>query len=432
MTPGSMGSRSGTDSTQPLPRVPSTATQRVRWISFGPVRSLPSAEPNPAPLDDGSLRALLLDSIDCWGGAPVAVAGIAARVACTAASRRSRLSTPSEQAKINFLDAISHADLASIKTMLMLSIPEGVRLDTGLDTKGTTALMFAARTGREDLARFLLSDEVIAILHGPVDLSVRDVHGRTAADIALAAAMNWPMLAVTRQPRVALLSTGDELQHPGEPLGPAQIIASNGIGLAAFVAACGGTPINLGIARDNLPDLHRALDGARGADVLVTTGGASVGELDLIQQALKDKGAKLDFWKIAMRPGKPVMFGTIGALPVLGLPGNPVSALVTATLFLRPIIQRLLGQNGIETAPAFARLGTALKANDQRQDYLRATLARGADGGLVATPFPKQDSAMLSLIAKADALIIRPPHAPAASEGDITEILPLSGGCLSI
>ncbi|WP_374381398.1 gephyrin-like molybdotransferase Glp [Dongia sp.] len=254
----------------------------------------------------------------------------------------------------------------------------------------------------------------------------------SARDIALAAAMNWPMLSVTRKPRVALLSTGDELQHPGEPLGPAQIIASNGIGLAAFVTACGAEPINLGIARDNLPDLYRALDGARGADVLVTTGGASVGELDLIQQALKDKGAKLDFWKIAMRPGKPVMFGAVGTLPVLGLPGNPVSALVTATLFLRPIIQRLLGQNGIETAPAFARLGSALKANDQRQDYLRATLSRGADGGLVATPFPKQDSAMLSLIAKADALIIRPPHAPAANEGDATEILPLDGGCLSI
>lgn len=254
----------------------------------------------------------------------------------------------------------------------------------------------------------------------------------SARDIALAAAMNWPSLTVTRRPRVALLSTGDELQHPGEPLGPAQIIASNGIGLAALVTACGGESINLGIARDNMADLHRALDGARGADVLVTTGGASVGELDLIQQALKDKGAKLDFWKIAMRPGKPVMFGTLGALPVLGLPGNPVSAIVTATLFLRPAIQRLLGQKGIDTQPVFARLGMALKANDQRQDYLRATLTRGADGGLVASPFPKQDSAMLSLIAKADALIIRPPHAPAAQAGDVTEILPLSGGCLGI
>lgn len=254
----------------------------------------------------------------------------------------------------------------------------------------------------------------------------------TARDIALAAAMNWPSVTVTRRPRIAILSTGDELQQPGEPLGAAQIVASNGIGLAALAMACGATPINLGIARDNLADLHRALDGARGADLLVTTGGASVGELDLIQQALTDKGAKLDFWKIAMRPGKPVMFGELGALPVLGLPGNPVSALVTATLFLRPVIDKLLGRVMSESAPVTAKLGVALKANDQRQDYLRATLTRGNDGGLIASPFPRQDSAMLSLIAQADALIIRPPHAAAANIGDVTEILPLSGGCLSL
>lgn len=254
----------------------------------------------------------------------------------------------------------------------------------------------------------------------------------TARDVALAAAMNWPSVTVTRRPRIAILSTGDELQHPGEPLGSAQIIASNGIGLAAMVTACGGVPINLGIARDNMPDHYRAIDGARGADLLVTTGGASVGELDLIQQALIDKGAKLDFWKIAMRPGKPVMFGQLGAMPVLGLPGNPVSALVTAALFLCPAIDRLLGRSIAETGPVTAKLGTALKANDQRQDYLRATLARGAGGELVVTPFQKQDSAMLSLIAHADALIIRRPHAPAANIGDTTEILPLTGGCLSI
>nr|WP_298687168.1 gephyrin-like molybdotransferase Glp [uncultured Dongia sp.] len=254
----------------------------------------------------------------------------------------------------------------------------------------------------------------------------------TARDIALAAAMNWPSVTVTRRPRVAILSTGDELQHPGEPLGPAQIVASNGIGLAALVTACGGDAINLGIARDTMADLDRALDGAQGADLLVTTGGASVGELDLIQQALKDKGAELDFWKIAMRPGKPVMFGELGALPVLGLPGNPVSALVTATLFLRPVIDRLLGRVTSETGSITAKLGVALKANDQRQDYLRATVSRGADGSLIASPFPKQDSAMLSLIAQADALIIRPPHAPAASAGELTEIMPLNSGCLSI
>jgi len=290
--------------------------------------------------------------------------------------------------------------------------------DTVTVREGTTTLGQHVRTAGNDFRTGAIGLEAGRLL--------------SARDIALAAAMNWPNVTVARRPRVALLSTGDELQHPGEPLGPAQIIASNGIGLAAFVTACGGEPINLGIARDNMADLHRALDGARGADVLVTIGGASVGELDLIQQALKDKGAKLDFWKIAMRPGKPVMFGTLGDLPVLGLPGNPVSAIVTATLFLRPVIHRLLGQNGTDTGPAFARLGATLKANDQRQDYLRATLTRAADGSLIAAPFTKQDSAMLSLIAKADALIIRPPHAPAAQEGDVTEILPLAGGCLGI
>lgn len=259
-------------------------------------------------------------------------------------------------------------------------------------------------------------------------------HGRqlTARDVALAAAMNWPFLAVTRKPRIAILSTGDELQHPGEILGPAQIVASNGFGLAALVTACGGEPNYLGIARDNLADLDRMIAAAGGADLLVTTGGASVGEHDLIQKALAARGAKLDFWKIAMRPGKPVMFGALGAMPVLGLPGNPVSALVTATLFLKPAIEKMLGRVGGATFPATAKLGAAMKANDQRQDYLRATLDRDAEGALVATPFSKQDSAMLSLIAKADALIVRPPHAPEAKAGDTTEIVPLAGGSESI
>lgn len=254
----------------------------------------------------------------------------------------------------------------------------------------------------------------------------------TARDVALAAAMNWPFLSVTRRPRVAILSTGDELQHPGELLGPAQIVASNGFGLAALVTACGGEPHYLGIARDNLADLDRMIDAAGGANLLVTSGGASVGEHDLIQKALAARGARLDFWKIAMRPGKPVMFGTLGTLPVLGLPGNPVSALVTGTLFLKPAIERMLGIAATGASPVTAKLGTAMKANDQRQDYLRASLTRDANGGLVAMPFPKQDSAMLSLIARADALIIRAPHAPEAKAGDSTEILLLSGGALSI
>lgn len=248
----------------------------------------------------------------------------------------------------------------------------------------------------------------------------------SARDVALAAAMNWPFLTVTRKPRIAILSTGDELQHPGEALSPTQIVASNGFGLAALVTASGGEPHYLGIARDSLDDLDRMITGASGADLLVTTGGASVGEHDLIQKALAARGAELAFWKIAMRPGKPVMFGMLGAMPVLGLPGNPVSALVTGTLFLKPAIEKMLGIAAHDTAMATAKLGSDLKANDQRQDYLRATLSRDAEGALVATPFPRQDSAMLSLIAQADCLIIRPPHAAAAKTGDVTEILSLT------
>lgn len=254
----------------------------------------------------------------------------------------------------------------------------------------------------------------------------------SARDIALAAAMNCPWLSVSRRPRVALLSTGDELVNPGDPVGPAQIIGSNGIGLSAFVTACGGEPLNLGIARDTMADLNHALEAAAGCDVLVTLGGASVGDHDLVQKALKARGLDLAFWKVAMRPGKPLMFGRLGAMNVLGLPGNPVSAIVTATLFLKPAIERMLGLRATAHPNPTVTLGRDLRANDQRQDYLRAHLSVDASGRSIATPFDKQDSAMLSLMASADCLIIRPPLAPAAKAGDAVEVLMLGGGCLSI
>ena len=169
--------------------------------------------------------------------------------------------------------------------------------------------------------------------------------------------MNRPWLKVTRRPRIALLSTGDELVNPGDPVGPAQIIGSNGIGLAALVRAFGGEPVNLGIARDTLEDLDRAIEAALGFDMLVTSGGASVGEHDLVQTALTNRGMLLDFWKIAMRPGKPLMFGTLDTLKVLGLPGNPVSTIVTALLFLKPAIERMLGLSGVDPAREVALLG---------------------------------------------------------------------------
>jgi molybdopterin molybdotransferase len=253
----------------------------------------------------------------------------------------------------------------------------------------------------------------------------------TARDIGLAAAANRPWLKVRRRPRVAILSTGDELSMPGEPLGPAGIVGSNGLALAAFVRACGGEPIDLGIARDDRGALGSMLDGAVGADLLITTGGASVGDHDLVQDALATRGMKLAFWKIAMRPGKPVMFGQLGNTPVLGLPGNPVSALVCALIFVKPAFAVMEGRevtNDVETAI----LGSDLRANDLRQDYLRARLSRNAEGKLVAAPMERQDSAMMAFLAQADGLVIRPPHAPAAKAGETVQVLPFRHDLMGI
>jgi molybdopterin molybdotransferase len=243
----------------------------------------------------------------------------------------------------------------------------------------------------------------------------------TARDIGLAAAGNHPWLTVYRRPRIALLATGDEISLPGEPISPGGIVSSNAHALAAFVTACGGEPLILPIAADDLTALAAAIAATKGADMLVTTGGASVGAHDLVQEALAAAGMTLDFWKIAMRPGKPLMAGTLGAMPVLGLPGNPVSAFVCAWLFLAPAIARLAGQEEAAPAPVPARLATAMKANDVREDYVRATAARDT-AGWVVTPFPVQDSGMLRTLARADALIRRPPFDAARAAGDVVDM----------
>lgn len=244
-------------------------------------------------------------------------------------------------------------------------------------------------------------------------------------DIALAAAMNHPELPVRRRPRVAVLATGDELAPPGTDPGPDRIISSNSYGVGAMVRQFGGEAIDLGIA----PDTHDALaTGVRraqalGAEILVTLGGASVGDHDLVQDALKSEGLSLDFWQIAMRPGKPLMFGRLGDMRVLGLPGNPVSALVCARLFLVPLVEALLGLPAQGGGDVPAVLGGDLPENDRRQDYLRATISRDAAGGLVATPFARQDSSMLATLGRAGAFIVRPPHAPAARAGETCAVM---------
>lgn len=251
----------------------------------------------------------------------------------------------------------------------------------------------------------------------------------TARDVALAAAANLPWLRVHRRPRVAVLATGDEIALPGDPLGPSQIVSSNAIGLCALVASQGGVAHNLGVAKDDPEHLAAMAVGAAGCDLLVTTGGASQGEHDHVRDVLG--GLSLDFYRVAMKPGKPLIFGTANGVPLLGLPGNPVSTGVAAVLFLVPVLRRLQGLPA-ENTTLTVRLGAPLRANDDRTDFLRATLSIGPDGEPVATPFPRQDSAMMSRLAQADALIVREPQAPAATAGDRVTVIPLSGGVLSL
>jgi molybdopterin molybdotransferase len=248
----------------------------------------------------------------------------------------------------------------------------------------------------------------------------------SAADVGFAAAMNRPWLLVHRRPRVAILPTGDEVVMPGDPVGPNQIVSSNGIALAALVTSCGGVPVHLPIAPDDNSALQRIAAGAAGADLLLTTGGASVGDHDLVRGALGADGLALDFWTVAMRPGKPLMVGKYRDTPMIGLPGNPVSTLVCGLLFAKPALDRMSGLSDIFPVPMRARLKVPLEENDRRQDYLRATLSHSGDGSLEAAPFQKQDSSMISLLARADCLVIRAPHAPPAKPGDWVEIIPLT------
>jgi molybdopterin molybdotransferase len=259
------------------------------------------------------------------------------------------------------------------------------------------------------------------------DIGLRAGRRLSARDVGLAAAMNRPWLLVRRQPRVAILPTGDEVVMPGDPVGPNQIVSSNGLALAALITQCGGIPVQLPIAPDDSSALQRIAAGAAGADFLVTTGGASVGDHDLVREALQASGLTLDFWKIAMRPGKPLMVGRYRDTPMMGLPGNPVSTLVCGLLFLKPAIERLLGLTTDEMPAARARLTQKLPANDRRQDYLRAKLSRAADGTFEVRPFDRQDSSMMSALAHSDCLIVRPPLAAAAASGDSVEIILLDG-----
>jgi len=238
------------------------------------------------------------------------------------------------------------------------------------------------------------------------------------AKLMLAASGNNAEVSVYRKPVIALLATGDELITPGSQPGPTQIIASNTFAITALAEDLGAEVLDLGLVPDDRAAIVAAIRKAQaaGADVLVTTGGASVGDHDFVQAALVEAGMVLDFWKIAMRPGKPLMVGRLGPMHVLGLPGNPVSSMVCSLLFLEPLIARLAQAPSLQRL-RHARTAIALAANDQRQDYIRAKLRTDAEGGLWASGFPKQDSSMMQIFSKADGLIVRPPHAPALREG---------------
>jgi molybdopterin molybdotransferase len=274
--------------------------------------------------------------------------------------------------------------------------------DTVVVSEAVTAGRHIRRAGQD----FSLGDPVIPA-------------GRrlTARDVGLAAAANHPWLSVHRKPRVAILATGDEIAMPGEPIPAGGIVSSNSHALAALVRAMGGDPTVLPIAQDTTEAVAAAADQVAGFDLLVTTGGASVGDHDLVISGLQTRGLIVDFWQIAMRPGKPLLFGQMGAVPVLGLPGNPVSALVCSALFLLPALALMQGLPAGPPPTVSAVLGVALRQNDHRADHLRATVANDEQGRLVVTPFPVQDSAMLRRLALADALVLRAPHAPALPAG---------------
>ena len=302
-------------------------------------------------------------------------------------------------------------------------VPDGadavvIQEDTVVDGS-TITITEAARAGRH-------------IRPAGVDFRAGDVllkagNRLTDRDLSLAASMNHPELPVRRRPKVALLATGDELVMPGNEPGPGHIVYSNGYALRALVQSEGAETLDLGIAADTMAATTAGIRAARAAkaDILVTTGGASVGDHDLVKQALDAEGVRIAFWKIAMRPGKPMMHGRIGSMRVIGVPGNPVSSYVCTLLFVVPLIRALLGNTIIHHRREAALLGRDLAANDVREDYLRAIIETRADGTLVANPVTQQDSSLLANLSRSQGLVIRAPFAPAAKAGTVCEILRL-------
>ena len=329
--------------------------------------------------------------------------------------------------RVRGVSAAGHGFAGAVQAGETVRIFTGAPLPRGADTvviqentkpdgEARVRVIEAANPGQHVRARGLDFKRGEILLPAGVKLNARD--------IGLAAAANAAVLRVRRKPVVALFATGDELVDPGgKPRGD-QIVSSNSHALMLLAQTFGARVINLGLVRDSLEAISRAVIRAGDADILVTTGGASVGDHDFVREALLQAGVKLSFWKIAMRPGKPFMYGRRGRQHVMGLPGNPVSALVCARLFLKPLLNCLQGLPPEEPV-ILGRLDTAMRPNDSRQDYVRARLSLTADGGRTVTPFARQDSSMQRTFREADCLIVRPPHAPEAIRGSLVPILPL-------
>lgn len=344
--------------------------------------------------------------------------------------------------------AVRAADVAAVPARLkVIGVAAAGKMFTGSLGAGEAVRIFTGAPVPDGADTIAIQENVTALADGAIEVfetvgAMRHIRrlgldfregdvllpkGRVLdpAALSLAASANHASVTVIKKPLVAIIATGDELLPPGSVLGPDQIIASNSFGVAAIAAAAGADVLDLGIASDSIGALSAKINQATdaGANVIVTLGGASVGDHDLVNQALTGLGLTLDFWKIAMRPGKPLMFGRLGKTRCIGLPGNPVASLVCSHLFLKPLLASLAGRPA-QTELSDAVLGAPMAANDLREDYVRSTVTRNG-GRLVATPFDIQDLSMLRLLADADGLIVRAPFAPAAQAGDACRVLML-------
>lgn len=380
----------------------------------------PRLGPEQVPLAEAAGRVLAADMVARRDQPPFAASAMDG-YALSAADAR-----PGAVLRVTAESAAGHATAARIGRGAACRIFTGAPVPEGCDTvviqedvaaqDGTIRLAVAAAPGdniRPAGGDFRAGDRVAA----PRRLR--------PADLALAAAMNLPALTCAARPEVAIIATGDELEMPGAAPRPDQIIASNLFALKAMAEAEGARVRLLPIARDRDSSLRAVLDLARGADLIVTIGGASVGDHDIVGRVAAELGLDRAFWKIAMRPGKPLMAGRMGAALMLGLPGNPVSAIVCGHLFLLPALRAMQGLPDPLPRPLRAVLAAPVAANAARAHYMRARLVDTADGLPRIAPFERQDSALLSVLTEAQALLIRPPLAPAGAEGEPALYLPL-------